>query len=98
MNPLVEQMLNTKSRNDLELEILEQTFEEDCKCEGRHNYTPYCSGDVIYRTVSCVRDYKSCKSLVDDPVTGTRVRMNIPGMKCVYCMNLAVECWTIRPI
>lgn len=99
MNPLLASpRLVAQLRNDLELEILEQTFEHHIKCEGRHNYTPYCSEDVSYRVVSCVRDCKACKSLVDDPVTGTKARMNRPGNLCLSCKNLASDCWTIRPI
>lgn len=98
MSPIVEQMLEATHTRDLELVELEDLFAKDCECESPHNYTPYCSGSACYRVTSCKRDSNTCKSSVDDPITGTRARMNRPGMRCSSCNNFASECWTIRPI
>jgi len=96
MNRLVEQMLNTKSRNDLELEILEQTFEHEAKCQSSHEDNLTCSVKVVAtKTVGCQhRDFLICAS---------SYRWNMesqadPNRVCGNCEIDTAECWTIRPI
>lgn len=95
MNLLVEQMLTAKHRNDLELAILEQTFEEDCNCASAHSYPdmPSCSIEVVARKTTCRRDFLIC----DSSLECNQKYMALGGV-CDKCNNLAFECWTIRPI
>lgn len=95
MNPLVEQMLTTKSRNDLELAMLEQTFEEDCRCESEHVWTK-CSLKVTHRANTvCGLSANLCETAA----TNARYDSQRPGTWCGYCNQPHRICvWTIRPI
>ncbi len=50
MNPLVEEMLTAKNRQDLEIAMLEELLTGDVKCENRHQSleNAYCSGGVTH--------------------------------------------------
>lgn len=95
MNPLVEQMLNTKSRNDLELEILEQTFEHEAKCQSKHVTQKTCTVEVVaLKTSLCGAHFLICDA---------SYRCNMESLETMYfncsgCGNPASKCWTIRPI
>lgn len=96
MYPLVEQMLVAQHRNDLELGILEQTFEHEAKCQSSHEDNSICSVRVVAtKRVGCEhRDFLICAS---------SYRWNMesqagPNRVCASCEKDTAECWTIRPI
>lgn len=98
MNPLVEKMLNTTVSNDVETRFLEDLFEEEAKCESRHQNpeNAYCSGGATHMvSYSCepTRD-KVC----DASAKYTQRCRNNPDDVCRDCGLSCFECWTIRPI
>ena len=95
MNPLVEEMLTAKSRQDLEIAMLEELLTGDVKCESRthNNGRAKCTGDVAYLLRTCEHALKVCTGM------GSHVlyEMNWDA-PCRYCMRPCSECWTITPI
>lgn len=95
MNPLVEEMLIAKSRQDLEIAMLEELLTGDVKCESRtHNYgRAKCTGDVAYLLRSCDVALKVCTGM------GYHVLHEMDwDAPCDYCDRRTSECWTITPI
>lgn len=98
MNPLVEEMLTAKSRQDLEIAMLEELLTGDVKCENRHQSleNAYCSGGVTHLvSYSCEpRTFKICDAAAHYT---QRCRSN-PMSTCRDCGLSCAECWTITPI
>lgn len=97
MNPLVEEMLTAKSRQDLEIAMLEELLTGDVKCESltHDNGRVKCTGDVAYLL-------KTCRATI-------KVRTGMGELALYYINNPVVtvhlichrrisECWTITPI
>lgn len=93
LNPLVEQMLNTQHRNDLELEILEQTFEHRAECQSRSHLLG-CTEDVTHLFISSHRQVNVCS----DTVAYVKDSQQDPRNYCETCGESTRLCWTIRPI
>lgn len=91
MNPL------TKDSIDIDIELLEQTFEDDCKCESQtHDFGRVeCSGEVTYLLDAvCTGPRKVCKAM------GLKAIQYLNGnaRRCGLCYRDLQDCWTIRPI
>lgn len=95
MNPLVSEILIAKSRQDLEISMLEELLTGDAKCESttHNNGRAKCTADVAYLLRSCKNTLKVCTGM------GLHVmhEMNWKA-PCAYCDRRTSECWTITPI
>lgn len=96
MNPLVQEMLTAKNRQDLEIEMLEELLQGDVKCESAHE-TPctICSVDVV------ARKHIACDGVSFSICENSR-RYNSQSISnlgiCDGCDRPCIECWTITPI
>lgn len=95
MNPLVQEMLETRAGQDVELRFLEDLLNDDCKCESAHDGGPACTHDIV------ARKYVACDGIAfnicQSSLNQNRVWLSENG-NCNGC-NLPVQvCWEIRPI
>lgn len=98
MNPLVEEMLITKSRQDLEIAMLEELLTGDVRCESLHQNpeNAHCSGGVTHMvSYSC----EPCRDRICDAAAQYTQRCRMaPDNVCIDCDLSCFECWTITPI
>lgn len=80
---------------ELELTVLEDLLNDDCKCQSDHNYVPVCSQVVTHiANGSCAdRPVLICLNVATEHLRFMRI--NGP---CSGCLRPASECWSIRPV
>lgn len=83
------------TREDVELEFLEDLFEDDCKCEAAHGpEIPNCSITATHRITTCQGQSNICLNCFNAfPRLARRIKV------CPLCGIVDVlKCWTITPI
>lgn len=98
MNGLVEKMLDLTADREVEIALLEDLFEEDCKCDSSHikAVAGPCSGVAVAK---CVPGCGMVGALWCQSALDSANRSIAEGFyKCALCGSKIGECWTITPI
>lgn len=93
-------MIAVKSRNtpDLELTILEDLLNDNCKCESQTHQDAgtVCSVEVTHRVITvCGKGDKLLCQVAAFTVQGF---IESQDTVCIYCERGAEDCWSIRPV
>lgn len=83
---------------DTDLDVLEEIFTEDIKCQSGHLHVPICTIEVKYRVaMSCGKFLLLvCAECVENEINGVWVRME--QRTCRGCQRHAKDCWQVSPL
>lgn len=79
----------------LEVTLLENLFNEECKCEINHTHTS-CSVEVTHaRIVSCTGNRLL---MCQNAASGTNRWIEERSGTCAVCGNNVADCWAVVPV